>query len=248
MRPAVDALSRRFRVLSFTLAGEPASGEPLDPHLGFETFVAQAGRVLDAAAVRQAIVCGVSYGGLIALRYAALEPARVRGLVLVSAPPPDYHPDAVVEGYLRAPWLMAPLFLMRATGRGVRELRRALPRWGARVAAAGRQARNVLLSPTAPHRMSQRVGLLHGVDFMGSARQCRQIPTLLIVGERDLDRVVSVDGTLRYGDLLEDVSVHRMERTGHLGLVLQPERFAEAIAGFVAALDRGRDDRSERAG
>jgi len=248
MRPAVEALSRRFRVLSFTLAGERTSAEPLDPHLGFDTFVAQTGRVLDAAAVREAIVCGVSYGGLIALRFAGRHPDRVRGLVLVSAPPPDYRPDAAVEGYLRSPWLMAPLFLLRATARGLREIRCALPTWSARAGAVCRQARNVVLAPTAPDRMSSRVRLLRGVDFMESARRCRRIPTLVITGDPELDGVVDVHGTLRYRDLLENVTVRRIERTGHLGLVLRRNEFVEAIAEFVTALERRRDVRSERAG
>jgi len=247
MRPAVEALSRRFRVLSFTLAGERTS-EPLDPRLGFDTFVGQTGRVLDAAAVREAIVCGVSYGGLIALRYAGLHPERVRGLVLVSAPPPDYQPDAAVEGYLRAPWLTAPLFVLRATDRGVREMMSALPTWDERVRAACRQARNVVFSPTAPDRMSHRVQLLRGVDFMESARRCRDVPTLLVTGEPELDRVVDVQGTLRYRDLLDNVTVRRIERTGHLGLVLRADRFTDAIADFVTGLERRRDARSEKAG
>jgi 3-oxoadipate enol-lactonase len=138
MRPTVRALSRDFRVLTFTLAGEPTSGEPLDPRLGFDTFVAQIDRVLDRAGVREAIICGVSYGGLIAVRYAALRPERARALILVSTPPPDYRPDAVVEGYLLTPWLRSPLFLARATRRGCREIAHALPTWGARVRAAAR--------------------------------------------------------------------------------------------------------------
>ena len=247
MRPAVEALSRRFRVLSFTLAGEPASREALDPELGFDTFVAQALRVLDTAAVGEAIVCGVSYGGLVAVRFAGVHPGRVRGLVLVSAPPPDYEPDAAVRGYLRAPWLMAPLFMLRATRRGLREIHRALPTWRGRAAAVYRQARGVILSPTAPHRMSQRVRLLRSVDFMEGVRRARHVPTLLITGEPALDQVVAVDGTLRYRHLLDNVTVRRIERTGHLGLVLRTDEFVDAISEFVGALDRRRDGRSERA-
>ena len=248
MRPTVDALSRRFRVLSFTLAGERTSLEPLDPRLGFDTFAAQTGRVLDAAAVREAIVCGVSYGGLIALRFAGQHPDRVRGLVLVSAPPPDYRPDAVIEGYLRAPWMKAPLFLLGATRRGLREVHSALPTWKARASAVCRQARNVLFHPAAPDRMSHRVRLLRNVDFMESVARCRHVPTLLITGDPALDEVVDVDGTLRYRDLLENVTVRRIERTGHLGLVLRTGAFVDAIAEFVTALERRRDARSERAG
>ncbi|HXE79881.1 MAG TPA: alpha/beta fold hydrolase [Vicinamibacterales bacterium] len=248
MRPAVLELSRRFRVLSFTLAGERTSHRPLDPQLGFDTFVEQTKQLLDASSVREAIICGISYGGLIALRFAGQHTDRARGLVLVSAPPPDYRPDAIVESYLRAPWLRSPLFLLRAARRGLREIRCALPGWSDRARAACRHASCVILSPAAPPRMAERVRLLERVDVMDSVRRCRHVPTLLVTGEPDLDEVVDVESTLRYRELLENVSVRRIDRTGHLGLVLRADAFADAIADFVAALERRREFGSERAG
>src|SRR3954464_9419751 len=73
MRPTVEALARHFRVLSFSLAGERTSGQVFDPALGLDNFIVQIDRVLEEAAVRSAVLCGVSYGGLIAARYAALR-------------------------------------------------------------------------------------------------------------------------------------------------------------------------------
>src|SRR6476659_3125099 len=114
MRPAVDALAKHFRVLSFSLAGERTSGHVFDRRLGFDNFIVQIDRVLEMADVRSAVICGVSYGGLIAARYAALRPRRTRALVLASALAPGYTPDARVRFYLRAPWLLTPLFCVNA--------------------------------------------------------------------------------------------------------------------------------------
>jgi pimeloyl-ACP methyl ester carboxylesterase len=237
MGAAVDALSRQFRVLTFTLAGEPTSDHPFHAELGFDNFIAQLDRVLDGAGVCDAVICGVSYGGLIGLRYAALRPSRVRALTLVSAPPPDYQPDDRVERYLRAPRLMAPLFCAGAVSRGWAEMRRALPTWRARAAFARRQAQQVAQAPMRPRLMRDRVRLLESVDLVDAAKACTA-PALVITGEPDLDRVVTVASTLRYRELLRQVTVTRLEHTGHLGLVLRPDDFAQRIAEFVADADR----------
>ena len=49
MRPAVNALARHFRVLTFTLAGEWTSNDPVQPRLGFDSYTMQVDRVLVVA-------------------------------------------------------------------------------------------------------------------------------------------------------------------------------------------------------
>ena len=59
----------------------------------------------------------------------------------------------------------------------------------------------------------------------------------IVTGEPRLDRVVPVESTRQYVDLIPQVRYHMMERTGHLGLVTQPERFARIVSNFVNASD-----------
>jgi len=47
MREAVDALARSFRVITFALCGERASGLPFDDALGLDNYDAQVLRALD---------------------------------------------------------------------------------------------------------------------------------------------------------------------------------------------------------
>jgi pimeloyl-ACP methyl ester carboxylesterase len=247
MRATVDALSRRFRVLTFTLAGERTSPHAFEARLGFDNFVVQLDRVLDEAEVPGAIVCGVSYGGLIALRYAALRPARVKALALVSALPPDYAPDETTRRYLRAPRLMAPAFCVRAMSRAWPELLSALPTWRARAEFAARQLGEVARAPMTPTLMRDRVRLLRDVDFSEAARACAA-PALVMTGEQRLDRVVRVESTLRYLDLIAGARVEQLEGTGHLGLVLRPDDFASRVARFADEVERQRHDGRRRAG
>ena len=71
-------------------------GGRFDPVVGFDSHLAQIDARLDEAGVTQPIVIGgISYGGLAALRYAAMRPARVRALVLASTPAPQLATRAV---------------------------------------------------------------------------------------------------------------------------------------------------------
>jgi 3-oxoadipate enol-lactonase len=236
MRPTVGALAWHLRVLTFTLAGERASDHAFDPRLGFDNFVVQIDRVLEEAGLDGAVVCGVSYGGLIAARYAALRPDRVRGLVLVSALAPDYRPDRRVAFYLRAPRLLSPLFGVGAFRRASVEMRTALPDPQQRLRFAAAQLTRIMRAPMSPARMRDRMRLLAGVDFVQTVRRIAA-PALVVTGESALDRAVPVEQTRRYLDLLPDAEAVVLARTGHLGLVTRADEFAEVIAGFVRRTD-----------
>ena len=245
MRPTVEALANHFRVLSFSLAGERTSGHVFDPELGFDNFIVQVDRVLAEAGISDAVLCGVSYGGLIAARYAALRPERVRALVLASALAPGYTPDARVRFYLRAPWLLSPLFCLNAWRRSRREIRAALPAHRDRLAFSAGQLWRVVAHPTSPALMRDRIRLLEGVDFVSSMSSV-VAPTLLITGESALDSVVPPHHTLGYTRFLPHAESLTFERTGHIGLVTRPAAFADRVATFVARSDRADQSRPGR--
>src|SRR5579871_1579738 len=83
--PAIDALARTFRVLSFSLS---AGG---NGRSDIECDVEQVVRMLDARHIERAIVCGISYGGVVAASVAANFPSRVSALVVASAPGAGWH-------------------------------------------------------------------------------------------------------------------------------------------------------------
>src|SRR4051794_5871016 len=73
----VDALAASFRVITFSLDGSD-----------LDSYVEQVVRALDHARVESAVVCGISFGGLIAARFASRYSARCTALVLASTPKP----------------------------------------------------------------------------------------------------------------------------------------------------------------
>ena len=129
MAPAVDALADRFRVVTFSLCDEPTSGFRFEPGRGIDNYLQQVDDALDRAGLDAAILIGVSYSGPIAAEYATRRPERVRGLVLVSALPPDWVPNRRARFYLRAPRLLSPLFLLDSPARILPEIRASLPRF-----------------------------------------------------------------------------------------------------------------------
>ena len=69
-------------------------------------------------------------------------------------------------------------------------------------------------------------------DFADSCRQV-SAPTLVVTGDPALDRVVPVANTREYLRLIRDASHATLPDTGHIGLLLKPERFAEIVTGFI---------------
>ena len=231
--PAVDALERRCRVISFSLDEGHGSGRRVDPARGFDDYLDQIEAVMAHAGLADAAVCGVSFGGLIALHWAARRPERTRALVLVSTPAPNWTPNCRVHWYLRAPRLLSPVFAAQSPFRLGPEIWHALDSVGDRLLFSGRHLARLTRSPFSPVEMADRVRRMSTVDFEADCRQVTA-PTLVLTGEPELDRVVPVDDTRRYTDRIAGARHATLERTGHIGLVTRPDRFAEMVGPFVA--------------
>jgi len=234
MTPSLRELQKRCHVVSYTLCGDAGSGMKFDRALGFDNFVRQLDRVYEVSGLERAALCGVSYGGFIALRYAATRPERVTALILASSPSPGWAPNARQKQYVRNPWRSAPAFVAGAPFRLWPEIRAAFDSPGERVAFSVRHAARVVTAPIFPAVMAERVTLQQTMDF---APDCARItaPTLLVTGEDDLDKVVPANVTRRYRQLIPDAQYVQMRRTGHLGMLTHPVQFADIVSGFINA-------------
>ena len=193
---------------------------------------------LDRQGVERAIVCGISFGGLPAIRFAATYPRRTAALVVASVPGPAFHLSARHELYTKAPRLFGPLFFAESPFRLRAELASAFPTLHSRWRFSWRQLATFLRAPVSPSRMAARARLLATTDIVAD---CARIvaPTLVVTGERELDRVVSVDGTLAYLKLIAGSRHAQITGTGHVGSITKPETFASIVREFVE--DAGRD-------
>jgi 3-oxoadipate enol-lactonase len=232
MAPAIDALSAHCRVISYSLAGDPGSGRRLRASDRFDVFVEQLDEVFDRAGVERAALCGVSFGGWIAARYAARRPERVQSLVLVSAPGPGFKPNRLQALYVQAPWLLLPLFVITSRGRMQAEVFSAFPTWAERWRFTRAQLARLVGAPLSPGLMARRVRIALQEDFAGD---CERIaaPTLVVTGEHGLDRIVPHDSTLDYLARVRGATAAVLPRTGHLGLVTRPGEWAALVMEFV---------------
>lgn len=242
MKPAVHELARRSRVITFSLESDrPRATAPGED--GFWRYVRQIEEAMDRSGVQQATVCGVSYGGLVAAAFAARRPERVQALVLVSALPPSWRPDARARFFLRAPRILLPLFFI-ASLRMYREIAAASATFPASLATSARHAFNALTHMFSPTDMAERVRLLDSLDLREELSRLN-VRTLVITGDEGLDRIVPPAFTREYLRMWPHATSATLAHTGHIGLITKPEEFARLVGDFT---ERAQEDRRRRIG
>jgi 3-oxoadipate enol-lactonase len=210
--PAVQALSARFRVVTLSLGRECT----------IEADVARILHALNERHLERGVICGLSLGGLVALRFAAMYPQRTAALVLASTPGPGAALRPHHRFYTRWPWLCGPLFVLETPFRLWRETS-----WLRIATLAGAALR----APVSFEKIARRARLIESTDI---AADCRRVvsPTLVVTGERHLDSVVPIESTMQYLRAIPGARHLVLKGTGHIGSITQSKTFAEAIAGF----------------
>ena len=232
--PAVDALAKHNRVITFSLCDERSSAFPCDPQRGFENYLDQIDQAIKQARIERAVIAGVSYGGLIATEFAARHPERVSALVLVNALHSSWEPTEQQRRYLSAPILSSPMFVATGPQRWRPEMVAAMPSLMERLKFGIAAGARVLMAPANPSRMARRIAWAKAHHFADP--RAVKAPVLLVTGEPELDLVVPVDVTRRYLDEFTEAEHVVVRRTGHLGMATRPDAFADVLERFVNGL------------
>jgi pimeloyl-ACP methyl ester carboxylesterase len=235
LRPAVDALASCFRVLTFSLGDHGRLEAGATWESGLDGYADQVAAVMDAAGVERATICGVSFGGLVAVRFAARYPARCQALVLASTPKPALRLRPRHQIYVRAPWIFGPIFLAESPFRLRPEIVSAIPEPRARRRFAWEGVRTLLSARVSLRSMAARAQLIAGSDLCAD---CERItaPTLVVTGEPGLDHVVPVEGSSEYTRRIRNARPVVLERTGHLGSITRPEAFCTLVREFTRSV------------
>lgn len=232
MRPAIEALRPGCggRISTFSLNEEDGISDP------FEQWMSLIERERERLGGRPMVLIGVSFGGLVAVRYAARHPQHVAALVLVSTPSPQMRLGSFEQGMVENPLTRLPLFAIRGVKRLAPEVIAAMPTWRERLLFALSYGWTVISNPAGPTRMARWVKAWQAADI---ACECSRItaPTHLITGEPRLDRVVPVQSTLHYLTLIPGSTFSRLSHTGHIGLVSRPHDFSALVNEFLDAID-----------
>src|SRR4051794_489018 len=226
----VDALSRRFRVITFDNRGVGRS-RGLTPAYTTEALADDAVAVLDALEIAQANVYGLSLGGMVAQQLALRHPRRVRSLVLGATTPggrraklADGEVMSFFQGRAQRPreeaaWASVAYNYGRRcrdehADRIAEDIRRRL------AYAFDEEAYQAQLMAAALHNCMSR---LHRIE----------VPALVVHGEDD--RVVPVDNAHLIASRLPQGRLHLLEGTGHLYTTEAPEADAE-VGRFLEAV------------
>ena len=219
----------------------PGYGASRRPAGGFAAGARALLAEMDARGIDQAVLVGHSYGGGVALAAARLAPERVTGLVLLASVGPgcltgaDWPLAAPVSGEFFAlmAWWLSP-WLARAGLAAVTRLRRPLAAdefvnlqtWGNAHRDHGPLWRSFLTEQRA---------LMREVDDLAAALPEVTQPVLLMADAHDV--IIPVRATHRLAAALPDARVELLDGPGHHLPRRAAPAIADAIAGFVAALD-----------
>jgi 3-oxoadipate enol-lactonase len=217
-------LDGRYRTLCYDKRGHGLTDLTPGPY-SIETLGADLIGLMDHLGIEQAVICGLSVGGLIAQEVAARQPARVQALILC---------DTAHKIGNDAMWNQR---IETATGQGIGAMAEAiLERWFSSGFHRDRQTelagwRN-LLTRTPAEGYAGVCAALRDADLTAAAGRIG-VPTLCLVGEEDGATPPALVEEL--AGLVPGARFEVIAGAGHLPCIEQPDALAALITGFLEA-------------
>jgi 3-oxoadipate enol-lactonase len=229
-RHQIEPLSALGRVVVFDGPGHGRSEVP--PPFTLEDNAAALIDALDELRVERAVFVGLSWGGMLAMRVALEQPARVRGLALLDTSADAEKPARAVKYRLfvslsrrvgMPPLLVdrqiVPLFFADRTLREQPELVERFVR-----AANGFPREGLARAALAV--------VVHRRDILGRIDAIRA-PTLVVCGRED--RATEPDNSERIAARIPGARLVLIDGAGHLSALERPREVNEALVPFVEA-------------
>lgn len=219
----VARLPKSLRILRYDLRGHGLSDCPPAPY-AMGRLVRDAERVIDHFALRDAVVLGLSVGGLIAQGLAVKRLDQVRAMILSNTAARLGNDtlwrdriETVLTGGIGA--IVDPT-LQRWFGRDW-AARPDIDQWRARLMAAD------------PQGWMGTAAAIGNTDFYTPTAGLT-LPTLVIAGDRDGS--TPPDLVRETADLIRGSRFQLIRGAGHLPFVEKPDDYAQAITGFLGAI------------
>lgn len=222
----VPVISERFRVINVDLRGHGESGS-VDEHFTLYDAVGDVIAVLDHLDIERAAWCGLSLGGMVALRAALAFPDRVARLALLDT---DGGPETLCRqfGYTSLGWCaqyvgVTPLlpvmtglmFSWRAHLRRIPDVRNF--------------RHDVRFVP--PSTIQHVADAIVGRDSLLSALGDIDVPALVLVGETDHALPVRCSERLHAG--LSDSRLEHIPKAGHVCVLEKPDIVNTHLMDFL---------------
>ena len=229
-----EALSESYRVINLDLRGHGDCG-PAEDELSVGDLVYDVLAVLDHLEIEQAVWCGLSIGGMTAMRAAVAQPDRVAALIVADSSAieePAFNRikysamahAARVFGVRRLMPAVLPIMFGRTT---LREQPELVEEWGERMA-----------STHMPSLLNILRTLMRRRSVLDRLAQVR-VPALVLVGEED--RSQPVTRSREIARAIPGAELTIIPEAGHLSALEQPEAVTAAIRDFLADVFSGVD-------
>lgn len=227
-RLTLPALARQFHCYAPDMAGFGFTERSPGITYNLQTWVDQLLGFLDSLGLDTVSLVGNSFGGAVALRFAATHPGRVRRLVLMGSVGIPFEITEALDdvwGYQPSPGAMRQLLDHFAYSRELVTDELAQVRYEASV-RPGFQESFAAMFPAPRQRWvdalstpdEQIAGIRH--------------PTLIVHG-RD-DKVIPLATSLRLNQLIDDSELHVFGRCGHWTQIERSGPFSALVEEFLA--------------
>ena len=209
----VEALTKRFRLITWDMRGHGETDYPSDPaQYSEEATVADMAALLDAVGAKDAIIGGLSLGGYMSLAFHRAHTDRTRALLIIDTGPGYKNDEA------RAGWNATSI------RRAEKLEAEGLPKTGS---AEVRQAR---------HR--DATGLALAARGMLTQRDARvieslpdiKVPSLVVVGADDTPFLAA---SSYMAAKIPGAKLVTIPNAGHAANIDQPKAFNAAVLGFL---------------
>jgi 3-oxoadipate enol-lactonase / 4-carboxymuconolactone decarboxylase len=229
--PQVPDLLSHFRVLRYDIRGHGASDAPKGDY-SIEELGREVLGLADALKISEFAFCGLSLGGAIGQWLAIHAGDRVSRLVLANTSPQfgprsnwDARRKAVLDGGMAAviDLVMQRFFSTETLARGD---------------VYAQAVRSVILG-TDPIGYAGCCAALRDADHTQSVKQIR-VPTLVIVGERDVATPWSGHGEILAREIPEAQVLHLP--AAHLSNIERPRSFTAALFNFLLPQTEAKSD------
>jgi 3-oxoadipate enol-lactonase len=211
----------RFRVIRYDLRGHGLSEAPAPPYTAAELASDVVG-VLDALDIKDAIVCGVSVGGLIAQALTLRFPDRVRALVLCDTG----ARIGTAEGWQQR--------IDKVRTDGVDSLvSMTMERWFSvgyrQCCAADVRGYSIMLQQSSADGYIGTCAALRDADFRPEMAQIKK-PTLVLCGAEDIATPPELGREL--AGLIPGAQFSLIDGAANLPCIEQPDKMAERMMQF----------------
>jgi pimeloyl-ACP methyl ester carboxylesterase len=211
--PLVALLDHRFTVVRYDMRGHGETtygpGECSD--------VDDLRALLDALEIESCCLVGASFGGLVAMAFAAAHPQRVERLTVLDAPLPDHDWSQRMRDFFAAENTAAE------AGRIDEAVRLNVELW---VGSADPHVRELVADM---QERAFRLQLESEPESAGLKPDLSRItmPATVVMGENDVEDFIAIGH--RLADELPSATLRCIERTAHLPALERPEAVADLI-------------------